>query len=73
MWEKDEAEYLEKIDDLVHNEKKERDSWSARQQDIEVRNEIESRYSGGCTVLTVTVGRDRRASTQGQCSERVPY
>ncbi|KAG2179261.1 hypothetical protein INT43_002111 [Umbelopsis isabellina] len=39
MWEKAEAEYAEKVDDLVHEEKKERESWQDRKQDIE--NEIE--------------------------------
>jgi peptidoglycan hydrolase CwlO-like protein len=39
MWEKAEAEYSEKVDDLVHDEKKEKETWQDRQQDIE--NEIE--------------------------------
>ncbi|KAJ2956996.1 hypothetical protein NQZ79_g7252 [Umbelopsis isabellina] len=39
MWEKAEAEYAEKVDDLVHDEKKERESWQDQKQDIE--NEIE--------------------------------
>jgi hypothetical protein len=36
MWEKAESEYLEKVDDLVHEEKKDRDSWYNHQQEIEV-------------------------------------
>ncbi|CAO3680094.1 unnamed protein product [Umbelopsis ramanniana] len=39
MWEKAESEYLEKVDDLVHEEKKDRDSWYNHQQEIE--SEIE--------------------------------
>lgn len=44
MWEKAESEYLEKVDDLVHEEKKDRDSWYHHQQEIEV-SFFESMYT----------------------------
>jgi hypothetical protein len=55
MWEKAEAEYAEKMDDLVRDEKRERDSWAARQKDIEVsvvgrELEVEGLESNGACV-----------------------